>query len=97
MLTYDCERTNQVYLLVLRNVFNIKIMEDNLVLLFILRETGLIVNEGATIYFEPDAVTEEDHTIQKRDTGLFIAMQLRSIFSLISRQGNSWKITLGMV
>ena len=28
-----------------------------------------------------DAVTEEDHTIQESATGLFITLQLRSIFS----------------
>ena len=32
MLAYDCRRTNQVYLLVLRNILYIEIMEDNLIL-----------------------------------------------------------------
>ena len=45
MLAYDCEQTNQVYLLVLQNVLYIESMEDNLIQLFILREAGLIVNE----------------------------------------------------
>ena len=31
MLAYDCERTNQVYLLVLRNVLYIESMDDNLI------------------------------------------------------------------
>ena len=36
MLAYDCERTNQVYLLVLRNVLYIESMDDNLIPPFIL-------------------------------------------------------------
>ena len=79
MLAYDCRRTNQVYLLVLRNVLYIDSMEDNLIPPFILREAGIIVNERAKIHSEEP--TEEDHTIQCRKTGLFITIQLRSIFS----------------
>ena len=80
MLAYDCERTNQVYLLVLRNVLYIESMDDNLIPPFILRETGLTVNKRAKIHCEEDTVTEEDHTIQECNAGLFITMQLRSIF-----------------
>ena len=80
MLGYNCERTNQVYLLVLRNVLYIESMDNNLIPPFILQEGGLIVNKRAKIHCS-HAVTEEDHTIQERDTGLFITMQLRSIFS----------------
>ena len=53
MLAYDCKRTNQVYLLVLRNVLYIESMDDNLIPPFILREAGLIVNERAKIHCEP--------------------------------------------
>ena len=81
MLAYDCETTNQVNLLVLQNVLYIDSMEDNLIPPFILREAGLIVNKQAKIHCEPGTITEEDHTIQERDTGYFITMQLQSIFS----------------
>ena len=54
----------------------IEIMEDNLILPFILREAGLIVNERAKIYCKPGTVTEHDHTIQERETGLFITIRL---------------------
>ena len=36
MLAYDCRRTNQVYLLALRNVLYIESMDDNLIPPFIL-------------------------------------------------------------
>ena len=81
MLAYDCKRTNQVYLLVLRNVLYIESMTDNLIPPFILREAGIIVNEKAKIHCAPGTATEEDHTIQVKDIGLFITMNLRSIFS----------------
>ena len=38
------------------------------------------MNERAKIHCG-DAVTEEDHTIQDRETSLFITLQLMSIFS----------------
>ena len=81
MLAYDCKRTNQVYLLVLRNVLYIESMDDNLIPPFILREAGLIENERAKIHCKSGTATEEDHTIQEKETGLFIIMNLRSIFS----------------
>ena len=64
MLAYDCERTNQVYLLVLRNVLYIESMDDNLIPPFILREAGLTVHERAKIHCEEGTMTEKDHTIQ---------------------------------
>ena len=56
-------------------------MDDNIIPPFILQEAGHIVNEGAKMHCEPSTITEEDHTIQECDTGLFITMQLQSIFS----------------
>ena len=81
MIAYDCPRRNQVYLLILRNVLYIESMDDNLITPFILREAGIIVNDRAKIHCDPGTVTEEDHTIQDRETGLFITMQIRSTFS----------------
>ena len=80
LLAYNCERTNQVYLLMFKNVLYIESMYDNLIPPFILRETGITVNDKAKIHCG-DTVTEEDHTIRERDIGLFITLQLRSIFS----------------
>ena len=81
MLAYDYEQTNQVYLLFLRNVLYIESMDDNLIPPFILQEAGIKVNEQAKIHFGAGTVTKEDHTIQNRETGLFITMQVKSIFS----------------
>ena len=80
MLGYDCKQINQVYLLVLVNVLYIDSMEDNLIQPFILRETGLTVNERENIYCEPGMATNEDQTIKERETSLFITLQLRSVF-----------------
>ena len=56
-------------------------MNDNLIPPFILRDAGLTVNDKAKIHCTEGTVTEEDHTIQEFNTGLFITLQLRSIFS----------------
>ena len=89
MLAYDCESTNQVYLLVLRNVLYIDSIDNNLISPFILQEASIIVNKKAKIYCNEGTVTEEDHTIKERETGLFITLQLGSVFSyFLSRMPN---------
>ena len=98
MLAYYCKILNQVYPLVLRNVLYIESMEDNLIPPFILREVGLIVNERAKIHYKPGTATEEDHIIQEKETGLFITMSLRSIFSYFpSRKPDEENIEDGVV
>lgn len=98
MIAYDCGRTNQVYLLVLRNALYIEDMDDNLIPPFILRDAGLIVNDKAKIHCEEGTATEEDHTIQKKSTGLFIPLQLRSIFSYFpSRKPNDSNLDDGVM
>ena len=81
MLAYDCEQTNQTYLLVLWNVLYIDSMDENLIPPFILQGAGLIVNKRAKIHYVDIVIEEDNHTIQDRDTGLFITIQLKSIFS----------------
>ena len=98
MLAYDCERTNQVYLLVLRNVFYIESMNDNLIPPFILREASIIVNKRLKIHCNKGTVMEEDHTIQERETGLFMTLQLRNIFSyFLSRKPNIKNLDDGVI
>ena len=58
MLAYDCRRTNQVYLLVLRNVLYIESMDDNLIPPFILREGGIIVNKRGELLSEEEILYE---------------------------------------
>ena len=71
-------------------------MDDNLIPFFILQEAGLIVNKQAKIHCG-DLVTKENHTIQECDTGLFITMQLRSIFSFLSRNPNEDNLKDGII
>jgi hypothetical protein len=79
MVSYDCKRTNQVYLLVARNVLYVESMEINLIPPFILREKGLEVREvPKTQCKEP---TVDDHTIQETESGLFIPLSLDGTFS----------------
>ena len=98
MIAYDCKRTNQVYLLILRNALYIEDMDDNLIPPFILQDAGLTVNDKAKIHCEEGTATEEDHTIQEELTGLFIPLQLRSIFSYFpSRKPNNSDLDDGVV
>jgi hypothetical protein len=81
IIAYDCKRSNQTYLLVARNVLYIEDMDDNLIPPFIMRQAGLIVSEIPKIHCNPDSLTEDAHTIQEHESGLFIPLHLRSIFS----------------
>ena len=81
IVAYDCKRSNETYLLISRNVLYIDDMDDNLIPPFIMRQAGLIVSEIAKIHCDPDLLTEDIHTIQHLESGLFIPLHLRSIFS----------------
>ena len=62
MVAYDCKRTNQVFLLVARNVLYVESMDINLIPLFILREKGLKMRDVPKTQCEEPTV--DDHTIQ---------------------------------
>ena len=81
LVAYDCPRTNQTYLLVVRNALYVEDMEENLISLFILREAGLVVNECAKQHRPYGEATDDDHTIQCKEVSLKIPMKIRSTFS----------------
>ena len=70
MVAYDCKITHQVYLLIARNALYVESMENNLVHPFILREAGLQLKDVPKIHC--DGPTDDDHTIQDLETGMFI-------------------------
>ena len=80
-IAYDCPRSEKTYILIVRNALYVESMEENLVPPFILREAGLIVNECPKQHRPFGEATEDDHTIQHRESGLKIAMKIRSTFS----------------
>ena len=82
IVAYDCLRTGQVFLFIAKNVLYVESMDDNLVPPFILREAGLDVRDKPKIHCPIDELTEEDHTIQDKDSGLLIPLRLRSTFSI---------------
>ena len=46
-IAYDCPRTMETFLLIMRNALYVKSMENNLIPPFILREAGVKVNDVA--------------------------------------------------
>ena len=75
IVAYDCPRSNKVFLLVARNVLYVESMENNLVPPFLLREAGLQVNDVPKIHWTQE-MTEDVHTIQELESGLFIPLRL---------------------
>ena len=82
LVTYDYKRTNQVYLLVVRNVLYIEQVENNIILPFILQEAGLEVNNIPKIHSGRDGATPDDHKIQELKSSFFIPLYLDGIFSV---------------
>lgn len=82
LVAYDCNRTQQVFLLVARNVLYVESMENNLILPFILRDKGLKVRDIPNIQCEEPIV--DDHIIEDADTGLFIPLSLDETFSIFN-------------
>ena len=79
VVAYDCPYTSKTYLLVMRNALHIPSMKHNLIPPFILRESGLIVQDIPKIHC--DKPTVEDHLIYDSVTKLQIPLKLDGIFS----------------
>ena len=80
-IAYNCPQTNKRYILIVRNALYVESMEKNLIPPFILREAGLIVNEGPKQHRPVGDAKEEDHAIIDPGSGLLIPMDIRSTFS----------------
>ena len=86
---YDCPRTGQTYLLVMRNGLSIPQNENNLIPSFIMAEAGLDVNPVPKIHCKD--LTVEDHSIYDAESGLRIPLQLDGIFSTFVTRALSQK------
>ena len=76
---YDCPKTGDTYLLLMRNGLEMPCNDHNLIPPFLLREAGLDVNDKPKIHCsEPTAA---DHSIYDEEHGLRIPLQLDGIFS----------------
>ncbi len=76
---YDCPKSGQTYLLLLRNGLHMPSNDHNLIPPFLMREAGLAVNDKPKIHCENPSV--EDHSIYCGDHDLRIPLQLEGIFS----------------
>ena len=93
IVAYDCPRSTKVFLLVARNVLYVESMENYLVPPFLLREAGLQVNDVLKVHWIQE-MTEDVHTIQELESGLFIPLRLQGTFSVFdSRKPSEQDIT----
>ena len=81
-LLYDCPYSGKSYVLVVQNAIHVPSMDNNLVLPFMMREAGIMVNEKAKIHM--DYPKDSDHSIMFNSTGLEIPLYLWGIFSYFS-------------
>ena len=58
---YSCRYTGVDYIIVIRNGLHVPEMVHNLILPFIMRELGILVNDTAKIHLKNP--TEEDHSL----------------------------------
>ena len=78
-IAYDCELTNETYILIIRNALHIPSMNHNLLPPFILRQGGIIVNDTAKIHCSDPSI--DDHCILFPNSELRIPLKLNGIFS----------------
>ena len=78
-IQYDCPYDGKSYILIIRGAIYIPSMTNNLVLPFVLREVGIVVNHKAKIHtVDP---TNDNHVIIFKETGLWIPLTLWGVFS----------------
>ena len=86
-VAYDCPYTLKTYILVVKNALNVPSMSHNLVPPFILKESGLILNDVPKIHTMQEDLTNETHCIvskensDKNGTNMRIRIKLDGIFS----------------
>ena len=78
VLAYDCPISGKTTLLVARNALFVENMDYNLIPPFIMRESGLKMEEQAEIHVKEQA--KENHSIYSSDINLRITLQLEGIF-----------------
>ena len=78
-LAYDCPYSDKTFILVAKNVLYVKSLDHHLIPPFIMRESGVTVNDIPKIHIKEPS--NEDHSIIIEDFDLHIPLQLDGIFS----------------
>ena len=78
-IQYDCPYDGKLYILVIRGAIHVLSMTNNIVLPFVLREVGIVVNDKARIH-TVDPTNDADVIIFK-ETGSRIPLALWGVFS----------------
>ena len=76
---YDCPYDGKSYILIIRGAIYILSMTKNLVLPFVLRKAGIVINDKAKIHAANP--TNDDHVIIFKETGFWIPLTLWGVFS----------------
>ena len=74
VVQYDSPYDGKTYILVLQNAIHDPSMTNNMLLLFMMREAGIVVRDMAKIHVE--TLTVEDHSITFVETGFRIPLSL---------------------
>ena len=80
VIAYECPKSGQTYLLVVRNDLCVPSMEHKLIPPFILREAGLVLHDTPKIHCNVSSA--EDHSIFDEETVLRILFTLGRTFSV---------------
>ena len=80
VIEYDCPRTEETFLLVVSNDLCVPGIDHNLLLHFILCESGLVVNDTPKIHIDDPSV--ENDSIFDVETRLRIPLWVSGIFSV---------------
>ena len=78
-IQYDCPYDGKLYILVIRGAIHVPSMMNNLVLPFVLREVGIVVNDKAKIHTANPM--NDNHAIIFKATRFQIPLSLWGVFS----------------
>ena len=72
---YNCKFTGKSYLLIIHNALHVPSMENNLIPPFVMRETGISVDDTPKIHCDDPSVM--NHSLFFKETGLRIPLSLQ--------------------
>ena len=77
-VAYDCPWYQNTYIFIARKIISVPSMDHNLIPPFILRESGLTVNDNAMIHLNETSI--DDHALIFPDSDLRIRLHLHGTF-----------------
>ena len=88
-VVYKCPYTGEIYVLIVRNALHILHLRNNLIPPFLMRASGVTLNETPKIHSKDPTI--DDHCITFEDSDLRIPLQLSGVFSYFHKKADIFR------